>query len=170
MSELSVAPTSPELPVDSGVVRTQKEFSDVLTMDLEDNEIKRAFEIMMPIKRKWEERFQLRFNDPLNFTVENAMELVDQFEEELKYELATKLDLYVTIDVTPLLEGEPMIIDFQGALESHKSAKYGYDHERKQHEVRDATKHGEDYLGQKEDRGKAKARSRKQKRMDQSGG
>lgn len=147
MSDFSV--TSPNLPVSEGIVTTRKQFSDALTTDLTDHEIKQAFEILLPIKKKWEARFSLKLGD-LNFDVEKAMELVDQMEEEIKYELATRLDLYVTIDATPVFEGKPLIIEFNGALPSHSTAEYGFDHEKKTYEVQKATDRGEDYLGQKD--------------------
>lgn len=147
--------TSPELPVDSGIVKTRKQFSDALTQDLSDEEISKALQLMLPIKEKWEERFRAKATSPL-FGVEEAMELVDQFEEELKYELATKLHVYATVDVTPLFEGQPMVIEFQGALPSHDIAKYGFDHERKTDNVQKATAQGEAYLGEKGKKHKGK--------------
>lgn len=140
-------PTSPNLP-DNDLIATQKQFSDVLTQELTDDEIQKAFKIMIPIIRKWQEKFRLKAHSPL-FGVEDALKLIDKFEEELKYELATKLQVYAVVDVTPLFEGEPMVIEFQGALPDHQIAKYGFDHEKKGWEVTKATDRGEDYLGQK---------------------
>jgi len=151
--------TSPELPAESGIVKTRKEFSDALTVDLTDDEIQRALQITIPIKNKWQNRFRLKYAEP-NFNVDEAMKLIDQFEDEIKYELATKLDLLVRVDSTPVLEGQPMIIEFMGALPSHSTAKYGLDHDKKTSEVRTATDRKEGYLGEKEPVNKTKAKKR----------
>lgn len=58
MSEF--APTSPNLPADSGIVKTEKQFSDSLTQDLTDEEIKQALALLLPIKKKWETRLLVR--------------------------------------------------------------------------------------------------------------
>lgn len=138
---------SPALPVDEGIVRTSKQFSDGLTLDLTDDEIAKALRITLPIKRKWEDKFRSRLRHN-NFTVEEAMKMVDQFEDELVYELATKLDLIATVDVASVFEGGSPVIEFVGCLGSHPSAKYGLDHERKTHEVRKANEQKEAFLGE----------------------
>lgn len=141
--------SSPTLPVDEGIVTSAKQFSDALTQELNDDEIKRAFELTVRITNKWQEKFRRQFGPHAPFTVEDAMEALDKFEEELKYELATKLDVYATVDVTPIFEGEPPIVEFSGALPSHSIAKHGFDHEKKTWEVQHATARDEDYYGQK---------------------
>lgn len=139
---------SPNLPVNPGIVVSTKAFSDGLTMDLTDDEIQRALQITLRVKRKWEGIFRSKLRDH-SFTVEQAMKLVDQCEDELSYELATKLDILASIDASPVFEGQPLIIEFVGALSSHSSAKYGMDHEKKEWEVKRATfETGEDFLGQ----------------------
>ena len=153
-----MAHTSPQLPVDDGIVSSAKQFSDGLTQDLTDDEIKRAFEMTVRISNKWHEKFAKSFGPHSIFTPELALEALDAFEEELKYELATKLDVYATVDATPVFEGNPPIVEFAGALPSHKIAKYGLDHERKSIEVKRATAKGEDYYEQREQPGKARRR------------
>lgn len=140
--------TSPTLPVNDGIVTSAKQFSDSLTQDLTDEEIKRAFELTVSITRKWQEKFRRQFSHPL-FSVEDALQALDEFEEELKYELATKLDVYATVDSTPIFEGKPPVVEFSGALPSHSIAKHGFDHEKKTWEVQHATARDEDYYGQK---------------------
>lgn len=142
-------PTSPQLPVNDGVVHSAKEFSDGLTQDLTDSEIKTAFELTVRIANKWHEKFARRFGPHSIFTPEQALEALDEFEEELKYELATKLHVYATVDATPVFEGKPPIVEFAGALPSHQIAKYGMDHEKKTFEVKRATAREEDYYEQK---------------------
>jgi hypothetical protein len=146
---MSQVPTSPKLPVDDGIVSSAKEFSDVLTQELTDDEIKRAFELTVRISHKWHEKFVSRFGPHSLFTPEEALEALDEFEEELKYELATKLHVFATVDATPIFEGQPPIVEFAGALPSHAIAKQGFDHERKIFEVKRATNKGEAYLGEK---------------------
>lgn len=136
---------SPNLPVPSGVVKTEKEFSDALTMDLSDEDIQRCLAIIIPIKKKWEARFRLKsFNN-----VEEALTLVGQFADEITHTLAEKADVLATVDTSPLLDGQPIIIDYQGVLRGHELAKYGLDHEKKTAGVQKAKELNEDYLGQK---------------------
>jgi len=144
-----MAENSPHLPVDDGIVHSAKHFSDVLTQELNDDEIKRAFELIMKITEKWHQRFQMKFRVGAIFNPETALEELEKFEDELKYELATKMDIYATVDATPIFEGEPPIVELAGALPSHKIAKYGFDHEKKVWEVQHATARDEDYYGQK---------------------
>lgn len=141
--------TSPQLPVDDGIVGSAKEFSDVLTQELTDDEIKAAFELTVRISHKWHEKFVSRFGPHSLFTPEEALEALDEFEEELKYELATRLHVFATVDPTPIFEGQPPIVEFAGALPSHAIAKHGFDHEKKTWEVQHATERGEDFYGQK---------------------
>jgi hypothetical protein len=137
---------SPTLPVDAGIVTTPQQFSDGLTLDLTDDEITRALQITLPIKCKWQNRFRSKLRHQ-NFTVEEAMKLADQFEDELVTELATKLDLIATVDVAPVFEGQSPVIEFVGCLPSHSSAKHGVDHERKGHEVKKAKERNQVFLG-----------------------
>jgi hypothetical protein len=141
--------TSPHLPTDDGIVSSAKEFSDALTQELTDDEIKTAFEMIVRISEKWHEKFARSFGPSHTFTPEEALEALDAFEEELKYELATRLHVYATVDATPVFEGEPPIVELAGALPSHSIAKEGFDHDRKTWEVQHATERGEDYYGQK---------------------
>ena len=137
---------SPTLPVDHGIVKTAKQFSDGLTLDLTDDQITRALQITLPIKNKWEAIFRRKLRHS-SFTVDEAMHLVDQFEDELIYELATQLDLIATVDVSGVFEGESPVIEFVGCLSSHESAKYGMDHERKEWEVKRALAENKPFLG-----------------------
>lgn len=138
---------SPTLSTDDGIVRSPKEFSDALTLDLTDEEISQALAITLPIRKKWSARFRYKLSDPNAFTVDEAMKLVDQFEQELTYELATRAHLMVSVDVSGVFEGQPPVIEFIGALPSHPSAKYGLDHEKKEAEVKKAKETGQDFLG-----------------------
>ena len=138
--------TSPELPVQEGIVHTPKQFSDALTLDLTDDEIQRALQIIVQTSRKWRTRFSYRAHLNSFHDVEDAMRLVDQFEDEIKSRLA-EMHLLATVDVTPLLNGEAPVVELVGALPTHSSAQYGLDHERKSWEVQKAKRLGQDFLG-----------------------
>lgn len=137
---------SPTLPVDSGVVTTVKDFSDGLTMELTDDEIARALSIILPLRRKYRARFAHKLGDPF-FSIEKAMAMVDEMEDELIDRLANELNAIATVDVSPLFEGKEMIIDIVGVLPSHYSADYGFDHEKKEWEVKRARVLNQPFLG-----------------------
>jgi benzoyl-CoA reductase/2-hydroxyglutaryl-CoA dehydratase subunit BcrC/BadD/HgdB len=150
MSEEEMEPivTSPDLPVDEGVVHSVKEFSGAMTLEMTDDAISHALRVMMPIREKWINFFRRKFNDPTSFTLDDAMEAVEKFEDELKYELADKCNVLATVDTVPLLEGQPMRIEWLGQMPGSDIYRYGMDHEKKEWEVKRATERGEDYLGQ----------------------
>lgn len=139
--------TSPTLPANEGIVHTPKQFSDALTLDLTDEEITRAFAITTSVSRKWRQIFAYRLGPHSTFTLDQAMKLVDNFEDELKTQLAEKLDILAQVDVTPVIEGQPPVVEILGALPSHSSTKYGLDHEKKTWEVKKAKALGQDFLG-----------------------
>lgn len=143
MSQDTDVPTSPEDPRvrDAGRVSTLKDFSGGMTLDLTDDEIKRAMEITITTKAKWQEIFRRKF--PFD-SIEAAMDLVDNFEDEIKTRMAEELNLLVAVDVQPLLEGHPIEVEFVGALPGHTLNTYGMDHEKKEFEVKRATELGHD--------------------------
>ena len=142
--------TSPDLPTNGTIVRSLKDFGDTLTLDLNDDEIKHAFEIMIKMIRKWQGIFRAKI-DPrsaISFRdIDDAMGFVDQFEDEIKTRMMEEMDLLVSVDVMPVFEGGYPTIVLEGALPSHASAKYGLDHEKKEYEVRKAKERGEVFLG-----------------------
>lgn len=157
------APTSPTLNTDSGIVRTQKQFSDALTTDLTDAEIKEGLALILPIKRKHEEKFLAKFGDP-HFSIDEAAEAISEFQDEISYTLATEANILATVDATPVFEGQPLIIEWIGVIPGHSLSKYGMDHERKSWEVKKATDRGEAFLGQKGESNAAKAKKRDRQR------
>jgi hypothetical protein len=134
--------TSPTLP-DKDIVGTPKELSDALTLELQDHEISRMMEIF---GSTWKKYIGRRFD-----TVEQGMQIVSEAEKEITQRMANELEVLCTIDVTPMLMGEPPILEVHGKLPTSDFAKYGFDHEQKEYEVKTATARGEDFLGQKED-------------------
>jgi hypothetical protein len=143
------AVTSPTLAVDEGIVRSPVEFSNALTLDLTDSEIQQALKTILPITKKWQTIFINKFARDPHFDVDRAMDLVDQMEREVKETMMEKCQLLVSVDVTPLLEGQPIVISFEGALASHSVSKYGFDHEAKEFEVKRAVNRQEAYYGEK---------------------
>ena len=145
---ITSAPTSPELPANTGIMKSAKDFSGSLTLDLNDEEIAIAYKIIIRVKRRWEEVFRRKFNDPSSFKLDDALKLVEQFEDEIKTELAEKVGILATVNTVPLLEGQPLEIDWIGKIPTSSDA-YGFDHEKKEYEVKRATAQGEDFLGQR---------------------
>lgn len=138
--------TSPNLPGnDKDIVRTPKEFSGALTLDLTDAEIKRAMEIIVAVKRKYSERWAHMSFD----TFEKVADQLEIMADEVRDRMANELDVLATVDGTPVLNGEPPVIEIIGKLPGSDMDKYGMDHERKEHEVKLAAERNEDYLGQK---------------------
>jgi hypothetical protein len=139
--------TSPNLPTDRDVVSTAKEFSGAMTLDLSDDEIKRAMEITKEVHSKHREIWirKLPFDH-----IEQIADYLEEFEKELSYRMMTELEVLVRVDGTPCFQGSGPIIDWMGKLDTSSLAKYGQDHERKTYEVQKAKDRGEDYLGQKD--------------------
>lgn len=141
-------PTSPTMDTDSGIVTTAKQFSGNLTLDLTDEEIAAAYRIITRIKAKWQEKFRRKFNDPNSFELDDVLKLVAEFEDEIKTTLAEQVNILATVNTVPILEGQPLEIDFIGKMPS-SSDVYGFDHEKKEWEVKRANANDEDFLGQK---------------------
>jgi hypothetical protein len=142
--------TSPELATNSDIVKDAKHFSGAMTLDLTDEEIKVAWNLVLNIRRRWMETFRRKFNDSSTFTMDEAMKAIEEFEDEVKTTLAEKLDILCTVNTVPLLEGKPMQIEWIGKMPGSSVHTYGMDHEKKEWEVKRAAERGEDYLGQKD--------------------
>lgn len=130
-----------------GLVKTQKEFSDGLTMDLTDEEISKSMRIVVEIQNKWADR-------------PNTVNNLEALRDEVLTRLANDCGVLATLDPAPALYGEPPVLEFIGKVAGDSSHQYGMDHEKKMYEVRKATERGEAYLGQKETPDSAKAKRR----------
>jgi hypothetical protein len=139
MSDQLSVPTSPELDTNSGLMNDAATFSGNLTLDMSDQEIQSAWRIIQHVRSKWTAIFHRKFNDPSTFKLDDALKLIDQFEDEIKTELAEKVNVLATVNVVPILEGQPLEIEFIGKLPGSDIYKYGMDHERKGWEVKRAT-------------------------------
>lgn len=134
---------------DSTIITSPKDFSGKMTLDLTDDEIKRGFELVVRIKTKWESIFRQKFGTTGGFSLEEVLESLSEFEDEVKTTLAEQLNVLATVDTVPILEGQPPVIEWIGKLPDDDIYKYGLDHEKKSYEVNKAKDRGEDYLGQK---------------------
>jgi hypothetical protein len=133
---VSIPGPSKQMDVNDGLVHTQRDLSQGLTLELTDDEIRQLGTVIGQLHQKY-----LRLPN----TVENL--------EALRDEATTKcaeIGILVSIDPTPAFYGEPPILDVLGKVAGDPIHKYGMDHERKEFEVKRATERGEDYLGQKE--------------------
>lgn len=149
-------PTTPNTDLsDREIVRTLDEFSGALTLDMTDAEIEQAAKVMLPIYRRHKQKFLMKFAGLRS--VEEAMALIDEMENEIQYEMATKCGILVRIDVEPLFEGSPPIIDWVGKVGGVESE---FDHDQKEWEVKRATERDEAFLGQKGEANSARARRR----------
>lgn len=73
--------------------------------------------------------------------------------EMLRDEVLTKmmeLNIVAEFDPSPCFYGEPPILEIRGKVQGDPIHQYGFDHEKKQWEVRKAAERGEEFLGQRE--------------------
>jgi hypothetical protein len=140
-------PTSPNLPTGKDTVSTAKEFSGAMTLDLSDDEIKRALEVCVSVVRKHQDVWKRKY--PFE-SMEQIADLLNELEKELSYKMMEEVECLVRVDGTPAFYGQPPVIEWLGKIDTSDLAKYGQDHERKTYEVQKAEARGEDYLGQKD--------------------
>jgi hypothetical protein len=102
--------------------------------DFYDADVKKIGEIMAPIVRKYSHKKEVNEKN------------IQEFEKEVVERMAEAgYVVRVFFDKNGLLTVEP-VMRVSGSPED----KYGFDHEKKQHEVVNAVLRGEDYRGQKE--------------------
>lgn len=80
----------------------------------------------------------------------NTEKNLDQMRDEILTQLAEKLGILASFDPTPCFYGEPPIVEYLGKVSGDNLHKYGFDHEQKEYEVKEAVKRGEEFRGQKE--------------------
>lgn len=85
-----------------------------------------------------------RFSHKPN-TAKNLAEMANYAEDEFR-----KIGLLTHVDLSPVLLGEPPIMEIRGRVADANEHKYGFDHERKRHEVLEANARGEKFRGEKE--------------------
>lgn len=80
----------------------------------------------------------------------NTPENLEALRDEALTRLAAEMNILATLDPTPCFYGEPPTIEIIGKMPNDAIHKEGFDHEKKQWEVREANKRNEEYRGQKE--------------------
>lgn len=128
--------TSPNLDTqDSRVAKSTRDFSGMLTMDLTDDEIAQAYRIIISTRNRYAN---------LTATPENLSALGD----EMVYRLADEAGILSKFDPVPIAEGGFPEIELIAKVDSSDLYKYGFDHEKKEWEVKRASDRGESFLGE----------------------
>jgi hypothetical protein len=104
--------------------------------DLTDREATQAIKIIHAAQVKWSGR-------------PNTEKNLDHMRDEILTQLAS-VNILASFDPTPCFYGEPPEIEIIGKVAGDPIHKYGFDHEQKEYEVKQAVKRNEDYRGQKE--------------------
>lgn len=133
---VSIPGPSKQLDVNDGIVTTARDFSQGLTLELTDDEIQKAFAVIVSINNKYKTR-------------PNNVDTLEELRDEVTTRMAN-IGVLVSVDPTPCFYGEAPIIDIIGKVDGDAIHTYGMDHEKKEWEVKRATERGEDFLGQKE--------------------
>lgn len=104
--------------------------------DLLDYEVQEIAQVMYEISSKYS-------------TKSNSVKNLEEMRDEILTRLA-EINVVAEVDPAPCLYGQPPEVEIVGKVASDPIHKYGFDHERKAHEVNEAKKRGEDWRGQKE--------------------
>lgn len=80
----------------------------------------------------------------------NTAENLEALRDEALTRLAAELNVLATLDPAPCFYGEPPTLEIIGKMPGDVIHKEGFDHEKKQWEVREANKRNEAFRGQKE--------------------
>jgi hypothetical protein len=111
--------------------------------DLTDSEITETFKIITLVREKYAH-------------ASNSPENLDKLRDEVLTRLM-EIGVLATLDPAPCFYGEPPIIEIIGKIQEDKVFHTeGFDHEKKQYEVRKSVDRNEDWLGQKESVNKLK--------------
>ena len=122
-------------PIKDDRIRSDKQLADFAS-DLTDEEIMNTARIVRGIQQKYAGK-------------PNTEQNLEHLRDELLTKLA-EINVLATVDPSPCFYGEPPIVEIVGKLGGDPIHKYGFDHERKRHEVLESKKRNEDYRGQKE--------------------
>lgn len=123
------------LPTPDDRITTGKQFAQVAT-ELQDTEVQAAMKMIVSVQQRYAHKRN---------TKENL--------ESLRDEVLTRfmeMGILATFDPTPCFYGEPPTLEIIGKVAGDAIHHHGFDHEKKQYEVRKANTRGEDFLGQKE--------------------
>lgn len=134
--------TSPNLDTkDSRVAKSARDFSGMLTMDLTDDEIAQAYKIIIETRNRHSHKIA---------SPENLSALGD----EIVYRLADEAGILSKFDPVPIADGGYPEIELIGKIGTDDIHKYGFDHEKKEWEVKRATDRDENFLGEEKVRGR----------------
>lgn len=103
--------------------------------DLQDDDIRVIGSIVGELNRKWSRKSNNQ---------RNLMEMCKEAEEA-----AFKKNILIKMHLTDLLVGGVPTLEVIGKI-SPSEEKYGFDHEKKRHDVLKSKERNEDFLGQKE--------------------
>jgi hypothetical protein len=134
-SDFTLPPPVHQMPVADDKIQNRKQLVEFAS-ELQDTEAKFVANVMVKMSQKWSSRA---------CTVKN----LEQMRDEI-LELLAKGGILATVDVAPVLNGEPPVVEIVGHMSGTERAEYGMDHERKQWEVQKAHARGEFFLGEKE--------------------
>jgi hypothetical protein len=143
-NELSVPPVH-QMPVADDRLKSRKQLVEFAS-ELQDTEARFVAQVIVRMSEKFSNRVA---------TVRNLEALRTE-----TLELLAKGGILASVDVAPVLSGEPPIVEIVGHMSGTESAEYGMDHERKRSEVKKAHARGEFFLGEKEHTDSAPARKR----------
>lgn len=104
--------------------------------DLQDHEAQAAVRVVKKAQIRWAGKA-------------NSVHNLEEMRKEVLEDLAN-IGILATFDPTPCYYGDPPEIEILGKVSGDPIHKYGFDHERKEYEVKEAKKRNEDYRGQKE--------------------
>ena len=133
------------MSVTDGIIQNRKQLVEFAS-ELQDTEARFVADVIVRISGKWSTRIA---------TVNN----LEAMREEI-LELLAKGGILATVDIAPVLSGEPPIVEIVGHMSGTESAVYGLDHERKKWEIDKAHARGEFFLGEKEKPNSTSAKKR----------
>lgn len=123
----------PKVPDDKIKSPTQfVHWSDELT----DDEAVEAVKVIGQVQKKYQH-------------MRNSKENLEALRDEALYRLM-EIGILAELDPAPCFYGEPPVLEIRGKVSTDPIHQHGFDHEKKQYEVRKALERGEEYLGQKE--------------------
>jgi hypothetical protein len=108
-------------------VKTGKQFADFAS-DLTDEEIQRTVRIINDVRNK-------------HMGKKDSPENLEMLRDEILTRLA-EINVLAELDPSPLFHGQPPILEIIGKISTDPIHKYGFDHERKRHEVIESKKRG----------------------------
>lgn len=151
MSEFAVPAPVSHMPVADDRIRSEKQLVEFAS-DLQDSEVVRVGQIIFKLTQKYATK---------RATVENLEALRDESLTRL-----ASIGILATVDVAPILNGESPVVEILGRISGTEQNTHGFDHARKEWEVKKSVSRGEEWLGQKEniDSAKAKIRDRNRSR------